>query len=97
MRKLTVLGALALLIAGLVASPVAAFAAPVQAGSELSATPDGQAAPVDRDIKPAPDEGAGPLAATGTSTAIGFALIAVALVGGGATLMVLRREGALGD
>lgn len=37
------------------------------------------------------------LAATGASTVIGFTLIALALVGGGVTLLVLRRKGALGS
>lgn len=37
------------------------------------------------------------LAATGASTAIGFTLIALALVGGGVTLIVLRRKGVLGS
>lgn len=39
----------------------------------------------------------GELAATGASTAIGFTLIALALVGGGVTLIVLRRKGVLGS
>lgn len=37
------------------------------------------------------------LAATGASTVIGFTLIALALVGGGVTLIVLRRKGVLGS
>ncbi|WP_285105823.1 hypothetical protein [Promicromonospora sp. MEB111] len=37
------------------------------------------------------------LAATGASTVVGFTLIALALVGGGVTLLVLRRRGALGS
>jgi LPXTG-motif cell wall-anchored protein len=37
------------------------------------------------------------LASTGASTAIGFTLIALALVGGGVTLIVLRRKGVLGS
>jgi LPXTG-motif cell wall-anchored protein len=39
----------------------------------------------------------GELAATGASTVIGFTLIALALVGGGVTLIVLRRKGVLGS
>ncbi|MGI5188088.1 LPXTG cell wall anchor domain-containing protein [Promicromonospora sp. CA-289599] len=45
----------------------------------------------------APSEEPGELAATGASTAIGFTLIALALVGGGVTLIVLRRKGVLGS
>jgi LPXTG-motif cell wall-anchored protein len=45
---------------------------------------------------PSADE-PGELAATGASTAIGFTLIALALVGGGVTLIVLRRKGVLGS
>lgn len=37
------------------------------------------------------------LAATGASTVVGFTLIALALVGGGVTLLMLRRKGALGS
>ncbi|MFJ3405785.1 hypothetical protein [Promicromonospora sp. NPDC090134] len=37
------------------------------------------------------------LAATGASTVVGFTLIALALVGGGVTLIVLRRKGVLGS
>jgi LPXTG-motif cell wall-anchored protein len=56
-------------------------------GDETDATPSPSA------TAGAPDE----LAATGASTAIGFTLIALALVGGGVTLIVLRRKGVLGS
>lgn len=52
------------------------------------------------DATPAPSESAdtpGVLAATGASTAVGITLIALALVGGGVTLIVLRRKGVLGS
>lgn len=52
-------------------------------------TAPGEAAPAQDE----PEE----LAATGASTVIGFTLIALALVGGGVTLIVLRRKGALGS
>jgi LPXTG-motif cell wall-anchored protein len=63
---------------------------------------DGSVAPVDGDVTPSPSpsaatDGPGELAATGASTAIGFTLIALALVGGGVTLIVLRRKGVLGS
>ncbi|MDR7384006.1 LPXTG cell wall anchor domain-containing protein [Promicromonospora iranensis] len=66
---------------------------------------DGSVAPVDEvdgDVTPSPSPSAatdapGVLAATGASTAIGFTLIALALVGGGVTLIVLRRKGVLGS
>jgi hypothetical protein len=63
---------------------------------------DGSVAPVDGDVTPSPSpsaatDGPGVLAATGASTAIGFTLIALALVGGGVTLIVLRRKGVLGS
>ncbi|WP_157602893.1 LPXTG cell wall anchor domain-containing protein [Promicromonospora kroppenstedtii] len=62
--------------------------------------------PVGESPAPGEAEGATPapagdaaeeLAATGASTVIGFTLIALALVGGGVTLIVLRRKGALGS
>lgn len=62
--------------------------------------------PVEESAAPGEAEGATPapagdtteeLAATGASTVIGFTLIALALVGGGVTLIVLRRKGALGS
>ena len=62
--------------------------------------------PVEESPAPGEAEGATPapagdtteeLAATGASTVIGFTLIALALVGGGVTLIVLRRKGALGS
>ncbi|MFD6448673.1 LPXTG cell wall anchor domain-containing protein [Promicromonospora sp. NPDC060204] len=49
---------------------------------------------VDATASPSAEE-PGELAATGASTVIGFTLIALALVGGGVTLLVLRRKGAL--
>ncbi|GGM31522.1 LPXTG cell wall anchor domain-containing protein [Promicromonospora citrea] len=66
-------------VAGPVAEPVADEA-------------DGQA-PAEEAAAPVPAEGE--LAATGASTVIGFTLIALALVGGGVTLLVLRRKGVL--
>lgn len=70
--------------------------------SEPGAEPtDGSVSPVDETGgTPAPSAGAeepDELAATGASTAIGFTLIALALVGGGVTLIVLRRKGVLGS
>jgi hypothetical protein len=68
--------------------------------SEPSVEPtDGSAAPVDEaDATPSPSASEPPvLAATGASTVIGFTLIALALVGGGVTLIVLRRKGVLGS
>lgn len=67
---------------------------------------DESVAPVDEtdgEATPAPsassvdEEEPSVLAATGASTAIGFTLVAVALVGGGVTLIVLRRKGILGS
>lgn len=71
-------------------------AAPTEGGAGLA---DGPAAPAEAvdSIPSAPSEEPEELAATGASTAIGFALIALALVGGGVTLIVLRRKGALGS
>lgn len=61
-------------------------------------TPDGEsAAPVDEATTAPSAEEPDELAATGASTAIGFTLIALALVGGGVTLIVLRRKGVLGS
>ncbi|MFI8525456.1 LPXTG cell wall anchor domain-containing protein [Promicromonospora sukumoe] len=101
MRKMTVMGASALLVAGLVASPAVAFAAPALAASP-NAVPLSGADLVElafpgapSDVLPAGQDEADKLAATGASSVIGFTLIAVALVGGGTTLMVLRRQGAL--
>ena len=76
---------------------------PTVAPTDETSEPD--VAPTDESVAPA---GATPspsassdeppvLAATGASTAVGFALIALALVGGGATLIVLRRKGVLGS
>jgi LPXTG-motif cell wall-anchored protein len=100
-RKMTVMGASALLVAGLVASPAVAFAAPALAASP-NAVPLSGADLVElafpgapSDVLPASQEEPDELAATGASSVIGFTLIAVALVGGGTTLMVLRRQGAL--
>jgi LPXTG-motif cell wall-anchored protein len=61
---------------------------------------DGSVAPADEAATPSPSASASEppvLAATGASTAIGFTLIALALVGGGVTLLVLRRKGVLGS
>lgn len=59
---------------------------------------DESAAPADATPSPSASSDEPPvLAATGASTAVGFALIALALVGGGATLIVLRRKGVLGS
>ena len=61
-------------------------------------TPDEESAdPVDEATTAPSAEEPGELAATGASTAIGFTLIALALVGGGVTLIVLRRKGVLGS
>ena len=75
--------------------PSTAPSEPAVAPTEDTAEPaagsdEGSAAPVD-------EEEPEVLAATGASTAIGFTLIALALVGGGVTLIVLRRKGALGS
>lgn len=99
MRKMTVLGASALLAAGLVASPAVAFAAPALAASPNSGPLSGSL--VELAFPGAASDGTGADSApaaeedSGASSVIGFTLIAVALVGGGATLMVLRRQGAL--
>lgn len=101
MRKMTVMGASALLVAGLVAFPAVAFAAPALAASPNAGPLSGThlvelAFPgASSDVLPASQEESDELAATGASSVIGFTLIAVALVGGGTTLMVLRRQGAL--
>jgi len=60
---------------------------PTVPGEEL----DGEVAAEDAEDEPEV------LASTGASTAIGFTLIALALVGGGVTLIVLRRKGVLGS
>jgi hypothetical protein len=61
--------------------------------SEGSVAPETGATP-----SPSPSASEPPvLAATGASTVIGFTLIALALVGGGVTLIVLRRKGVLGS
>ena len=77
------------------AEPTEPAAAPVEGGAEPA---DNSAAPAGTgDTTPSASAAeSAVLAATGASTAIGFALIALALVGGGMTLMVLRRKGALG-
>lgn len=109
MRKMTVMGASALLAAGLVASPGAALATPVlTASSDHGQNVDGghfadeaylvdAAAVEEADAVPSVEDEPDELAATGATSAIGFALIAVALIGGGVTLAVLRRKGALGS
>ncbi|MFD2793324.1 hypothetical protein ACFS27_07155 [Promicromonospora vindobonensis] len=68
--------------------------------TEVTEPADGSAAPAEDDATPSPSaaaEAPGALAATGASTVIGFTLIALALVGGGVTLIVLRRKGVLGS
>ncbi|MEV0951389.1 LPXTG cell wall anchor domain-containing protein [Promicromonospora sp. NPDC050249] len=82
---------------------------PTEPGATPTPTPtgpgvepsDGSVPPVDEaGDTPSPSAAAeepGELAATGASTAIGFTLIALALVGGGVTLIVLRRKGVLGS
>ena len=68
--------------------------------TEATEPADESAAPAEDDATPSPSaaaEAPGVLAATGASTVIGFTLIALALVGGGATLIVLRRKGVLGS
>ncbi|WP_369375691.1 LPXTG cell wall anchor domain-containing protein [Promicromonospora sp. Populi] len=95
---MTVMGASALLAAGLVASPGAALATPLSTASDQRLSVDiGYLAdavnPVEADVAPSVEDEREELAATGTSSAIGFALIAIALVGGGVTLTVLRRKG----
>jgi LPXTG-motif cell wall-anchored protein len=69
---------------------------PTEPGDEPS---EGSVAP-ETGATPSPSAAASEppvLAATGASTAIGFTLIALALVGGGVTLIVLRRKGVLGS
>ncbi|MFE7506558.1 hypothetical protein [Promicromonospora sp. NPDC057488] len=101
MRKMTVMGASALLVAGLVASPAVAFAAPTLAASPNSGPLSGShlvelAFPgATGDVPPSGGDESEGLAATGASSIVGYTLIAVALAGGGMTLMVLRRQGAL--
>jgi LPXTG-motif cell wall-anchored protein len=71
-------------------------AMPTEDGTEPTDEPD--ALGEDVDATPSPSATEPPvLAATGASTAIGFTLIALALVGGGVTLIVLRRKGVLGS
>jgi hypothetical protein len=79
----------------------AAPSEPVVAPTEDGGEPVDEAAPAeDVDATPVPSPAADEpevLAATGASTAIGITLIALALVGGGVTLIVLRRKGVLGS
>ena len=82
---------------------------PTEPGTDVTPEPtepgtgdegDGSVAPAEDDATPSPSASADQpevLAATGASTAIGITLIALALVGGGATLIVLRRKGVLGS
>ncbi len=73
------------------AAPSEPAVAPTEDTTELAdESAEASAAPVDEDEPEV-------LAATGASTAIGFTLIALALVGGGVTLIVLRRKGVLGS
>lgn len=78
---------------------------PSEGSSEPAVEPTGDT-PDDESSAPVYEDGAttapsaeepGELAETGASTAIGFTLIALALVGGGVTLIVLRRKGVLGS
>jgi hypothetical protein len=71
---------------------------PTVPGDDVVEPTDGAVAPAE-DATTAPADGTEPevLAATGASTAIGITLIALALVGGGVTLIVLRRKGVLGS
>jgi LPXTG-motif cell wall-anchored protein len=100
-RKMTVLGAFLLLVAGLVASPAAAFAVPAGSPHQVVDLGDGYlaeaVAAAQADVATSRDDEPDELAATGSTSAIGFTLIAVALVGGGVTLTMLRRKGALGS
>jgi hypothetical protein len=82
---------------------------PTEPGTDVTPEPtepgtgdegDGSVAPAEDDATPSPSASADQpevLAATGASTAIGITLIALALVGGGVTLIVLRRKGVLGS
>lgn len=72
----------------------------VEPTTDVTEPADESAAPVEDDATPSPSAAAetpGALAETGASTVIGFTLIALALVGGGVTLIVLRRKGVLGS
>lgn len=73
---------------------------PTEPAPDVTEPADESAAPAEDDATPSPSASADQpevLAATGASTAIGITLIALALVGGGATLIVLRRKGVLGS
>lgn len=76
-------------------------ASPAEPVTEPAAEPAQPVADEVVDDQPAEDVAAAPvptegeLAATGASTVVGFTLIALALVGGGVTLLVLRRKGVL--
>ena len=74
--------------------------APSEPTTDVTEPAEESAAPTEDDATPSPSaaaEAPGALAATGASTVIGFTLIALALVGGGVTLIVLRRKGVLGS
>ncbi|WP_454859884.1 LPXTG cell wall anchor domain-containing protein [Promicromonospora soli] len=71
---------------------------PTEPSDELSGGSDDGSVEGDATSSPSASASEPPvLAATGASTAIGFTLIALALVGGGVTLLVLRRKGVLGN
>ncbi|GHH75944.1 LPXTG cell wall anchor domain-containing protein [Promicromonospora soli] len=78
---------------------------PEPSSSEPAVEPSGSTEPTDGSTVPGEEldgeesveEEPEVLASTGASTAIGFTLIALALVGGGVTLIVLRRKGVLGS
>ncbi|MEU4364266.1 hypothetical protein [Promicromonospora sp. NPDC023987] len=81
--------------------PTEPGAEPTEPAPDATEPAGESAAPADGDdATPSPSasaEGSEVLAATGASTVIGFTLIALALVGGGVTLIVLRRKGVLGS
>ncbi|WP_460886144.1 hypothetical protein [Promicromonospora xylanilytica] len=71
---------------------------PSEPGTDVTEPADESAAPVEGGATPSASvEEPEVLAATGNSTAVGITLIALALVGGGVTLIVLRRKGVLGS
>jgi LPXTG-motif cell wall-anchored protein len=77
---------------------------PEPSSSEPAVEPSGSTEPTDGSTVPGEElddevseDEPEVLASTGASTVIGFTLIALALVGGGVTLIVLRRKGVLGS
>jgi LPXTG-motif cell wall-anchored protein len=80
--------------------PSASTEPSVEPSGDVEPTDGASAGPVDAtegEVEGDSEDGPPVLASTGASTAIGFTLIALALVGGGATLIVLRRKGVLGS